>query len=227
MDWKNHHRVLIITGHFGSGKTELSINLGLLLRSLGEKVALIDLDIINTYFRLREQEEILEKNDIKVYSTGIQAKSLDIPALDPAIEAVIADENRRVIIDVGGNPSGARALARYRDLLRETGYENIFVINANRPETKNSDEVIDFINRTQDVSGTKITALFNTSHFLKDTTAEDVLQGLTLAEEISERTGLPLLGTVCLRSLVDEIAEKRKDLYLLPIDLHFRDQWMV
>lgn len=227
MDWTKHHRVLIVTGHFGSGKTEFCINLGSHLRESGEEVALIDLDIINTYFRLREHQDLLRQRGIETYSTGAKVDSLDLPALDPAIEAVLLDKKRRVIVDVGGNPSGARALGRYHEILDESGYEHFFVINANRPETKNADDVIEFMQRTQDISRTKITALFNTSHFLKDTTAEDVLAGLALAEEVSDKTGLPLLGTVCLRDLVDEVAEAREDLYILPIDLYFRDQWMI
>lgn len=227
MDWKKHPRVLVITGHFGSGKTELSINLAKELHRSGEKVALIDLDIINTYFRLRDFGDELEKEGIRVYSTGVKATTLDIPALDPAIEAVILGKDRRVIIDVGGNPSGARALARYKDVLAQVGYEGIFVVNGNRPETQDADQVIDFMKKTQNVSGSKISALFNTTHFLKNTREEDVLKGLALAEEVSRKTGLPLLGSACLRSLVGVVGEKRKDLYLLPLDLYFRDQWML
>ncbi|MCD1147407.1 ATP-binding protein [Peptoniphilus sp. KCTC 25270] len=227
MDWKKHHRVLIVTGHFGSGKTEFSINLGLHLRELGENVSLVDLDIINTYFRLREEEDFLEKKGIHTYYSAIKATSLDLPALDPAIDAILYDKDRRVILDVGGNPSGARALARYQPSLEETGYEQLFVINANRPETKTAQEVIDFMEMTQATSGTQITGLFNTTHFLKDTTAEDVINGLALAEEVSDITGLPLLGTVCLKSLEEEVRAAREDLYILPIDLYFRDSWML
>ena len=41
------HRLLIITGHYGTGKTEFSVNLALDLAEAGEKVRLADLDIVN------------------------------------------------------------------------------------------------------------------------------------------------------------------------------------
>lgn len=227
MDWKKHHRILIITGHFGSGKTEMSINLALERQAAGEEVTIVDLDIINTYFRIRDKDDELNAKGIRTLSTGVKARAVDIPALDPAIEAVLSNGKGRVIVDVGGNPSGARALARYRPTLEETGYEQLFVINANRPETKTPEQVIKFMEDTQATSGTQITGLFNTAHFLKNTTADDVIDGLKLAEEVSDQTGLPLLGTVCRRDLVDEVSARTDDLYILPIDLYFRDQWML
>lgn len=227
MDWKKHHRILIITGHFGSGKTEMSINLALKLREDNEEVAVVDLDIINTYFRIRDKDDLMNEKGIRTLSTGVKARAVDIPALDPAIDGVLLDESTRVIVDVGGNPSGARALARYRPTLEETGYEQIFVINSNRPETKTPEQVIKFMEDTQATSGTQITGLFNTAHFLKHTTADDVIGGLKLAEAVSDQTGLPLLGTVCRSDLVDEVKARTNDLYILPIDLYFRDQWML
>ena len=227
MDWKKHHRILIITGHFGSGKTEMSINLALERRAAGEEVTVVDLDIINTYFRIRDKDEALNKAGVKTLSTGVKARAVDIPALDPAIDAALLYDKGRVIVDVGGNPSGARALARYRPTLEETGYEQLFVINSNRPETKTPEQVIKFMEDTQATSGTQVTGLFNTAHFLKDTTADDVIEGLKLAEAVSDQTGLPLLGTVCKRDLVDEVKARTNDLYILPIDLYFRDQWML
>ncbi|MDO5301547.1 MAG: ATP-binding protein [Tissierellia bacterium] len=226
MDWKKHHRILIITGHFGSGKTELSINLALHLRGLGESVRVVDLDIINTYFRLRDKEELLEGQGIDTIYTAIKAKSLDIPALDPAIEGAFLSGDR-IIVDVGGNPSGARALGRFYPVLEETGYEQIFVINANRPETQSVEDVVEFMTMTQATSQTQITSLFNTTHMLKATTAEDVLMGIRKAQEVSDATGLPLLGTVCLSHLVEEVQAAYPELYILPIDLYFRDPWML
>lgn len=227
MDWKKHHRILIITGHFGSGKTEMSINLALDRRAAGEEVTVVDLDIINTYFRIRDKDDALNAKGIKTLSTGVKARAVDIPALDPAIDAALLFDKGRIILDVGGNPSGARALARYRPTLEETGYEQLFVINSNRPETKTPEQVIKFMEDTQATSGTQVTGLFNTTHFLKDTTADDVIGGLKLAEAVSDQTGLPLLGTACKRELVDEVKARTNDLYILPIDLYFRDQWML
>ena len=104
MDWKKHHRILIITGHFGSGKTEMSINLALDRRAAGEEVTVVDLDIINTYFRIRDKDDALNAKGIKTLSTGVKARAVDIPALAPAIDAALLFDKGRIILDVGVIP---------------------------------------------------------------------------------------------------------------------------
>ena len=55
------HRIHIICGHYGCGKTNLALNLALTLRRKGEKVTVADLDIVNPYFRTADYKEVLEK----------------------------------------------------------------------------------------------------------------------------------------------------------------------
>lgn len=227
MNWKFNHNIIVVTGHFGSGKTELSINLAMNFKKEGKEVVLVDLDIINTYFRLREQEDMLKEHGIDVKSTGAKVSALDLPALDPSIEALIRSKDKTVIIDVGGNPSGARALGRYRYALDEVGYDQIFVVNANRPESSSVKEVIDFIERTQAQSQTFVTGLVNTSHLLKATTVEDVLKGQKLVEEVSRENGIPVLGAVIKEDLVNDLKKLNPSLNILPLGLYFRSNWMV
>ncbi|MDO5026552.1 MAG: ATP-binding protein [Tissierellia bacterium] len=228
MKFDNNERITIITGHFGSGKTEFSINYAKYLsKQIDKKIALIDLDIINTYFRAREHEDSLKKENIQVLSTAFKVTTLDIPALDPAIEGAIIDKSKRVIIDVGGNPSGARALGRYNHVLDMVGYEQVFVVNANRPETATADQVIDFIERTQNQSQTKISWLVNTTHMLKNTSVEDILKGEKLLREVSQKTGIPIWCTAVLESLVDEVKKADPSINVFPISLYFRDDWML
>ena len=60
------HRLTIVTGHYGTGKTEFSVNLALALAGEGARTALADLDIVNPYFRSREQRELLEAAGVRV-----------------------------------------------------------------------------------------------------------------------------------------------------------------
>lgn len=228
MNHENNKRITIITGHFGSGKTEFSINYGKYLsKEETRRVCLIDLDIINTYFRLRDQQDHFEKDGIQVISTAFKVTTLDIPALDPAIEGAIVDKSKRVIIDVGGNPSGARALGRYNHVLDMVGYEQVFVVNANRPETQTPEQVIEFIERTQNQSQTKISLLVNSTHMLKNTSVDDILKGEKLLREVSEKTGIPIWCTVVLENLVDEVKKLDSTINIFPIKLYFRDDWML
>lgn len=228
MKFNDKERITIITGHFGSGKTEFAINYAKYLKGkVDKKIALIDLDIINTYFRLREQEESLKQEDIQVISTTFKVATLDIPALDPAIEGAMIDKSKRVIIDVGGNPSGARALGRYNHVLDMVGYDQVFVVNANRPETETVDQVIDFIEKTQNQSQTKISWLVNTTHMLKHTSVDDILKGEKLLREVSQKTGIPIWCTVVLDTLAEEVKKLDPSINVFPIKLHFRDDWML
>ena len=61
----------IVTGHYGSGKTEFAINLSMKLKNEGKKVSVCDLDIVNPYFRTNDAKEFLEKVRKKGYHTYV------------------------------------------------------------------------------------------------------------------------------------------------------------
>lgn len=231
--YPNDKRIRIISGHFGSGKTEFSINYAMELKKHFPKVAAVDLDIINMYFRLREQDDFFTKEGIEHFSSSIPiANAIDLPALDANILKPLADESYQVVVDLGGNPKGSLPLGRYREILAARDYDNFFVINRYRPETSTVDDVIRFIQEIEAHSNTKVTGLINTTNMLKQTTADDVLFGMELVEEVSEKTGLPIvyiaaLENVCeeLKSsskLTDEMKEK-----LFSLNLYFRKGWML
>lgn len=221
-------RIKIITGHFGSGKTEFSINYSLYLKKFFENVAIVDLDIINMYFRIREKMDFLESQQLEVFSSKIpKSNTLDIPAVDPAILKPLENDSYMAVLDVGGNPKGSLSLGRYRDLLAEKGYDHYFVINRNRPETQTVEQIKDFINQVQSHSQTKITGLINTTHMLKDTRVEDILYGDELVREVSSHLQLPVIYTVCISSIAHEVREKGVAGEVFPIELYFRDEWML
>lgn len=229
MTIKNEHNIKIICGHYGSGKTEFSINLALKLKEKYEKVAVVDLDVLNMYFRIREQEDFLVSKKIEVYSSLLGSKStLDIPAVDPSILKPLQDESFKTVVDIGGNPAGLKALARYKNILDTKGYDQYLVINRNRPETSNFEDVASFIENMEATSQTKITGLINTTHMLKDTSVEDVLYGQELLEEVSKKLNIPIKYIACKRDIAKKLKEKHNIKYeIFPMDLYFRNRWMV
>ncbi|MDO4595161.1 MAG: ATP-binding protein [Tissierellia bacterium] len=224
-------RINVVYGHFGSGKTEFSINYALHLKKFHKKVALIDLDIINLYFRIREKTQLLEKNGIEVYASGLKNnQTLDLPALDPSILKPLQDPNYIVIVDAGGDPKGSLVLRRYRQYFKDSN--NIFVVNANRTETDNYQKVLSYIREIESYSSLKATSIINTTHMLKDTKEEDVLKGYKLCKEIEEKTNLVFKYNVAKKDICDNLKEDDKvvsDLKekLFPIKLYFRDDWML
>lgn len=218
-------RIRIMAGHFGSGKTEFAVNYAVKLRTLGTMVGLADLDIINPYFRSRERDLLFREKGIKLVGSSQGSAPVDMPALSPEINAFIEDHAWQAVIDVGGDPTGARVLGRYSSALAAEEYDFFLVLNAYRPETRNAGQVEEMIEGIQGLSRLKITGLVNTTHLLKDTVVEDVARGYDLAREVSARTGLPVrynaaVGSVAARLPADWEGE------IFPLELYMRDGWM-
>ena len=126
------HRLTIVTGHYGTGKTEFSVNLALALAKEGRPVALADLDIVNPYFRSRERRSLLEEAGVRLVATSQALADADVPALPAELHAVLEDRSVRGVLDVGGDPTGARVLARYRPRILGEDYQLLYVVNGNR-----------------------------------------------------------------------------------------------
>ncbi|MDO4794278.1 MAG: ATP-binding protein, partial [Filifactor alocis] len=198
-------RIRIVTGHYGSGKTEFSLNLAKKLKQTHEKVSIVDLDVINLYFRSREKEEELNRMGIKLYASSIRANAVDIPAVAADVVAPIQDDECQLIMDIGGNAAGARTIGRYREMLLEKGCEHYFVLNCNRPETDTVEKAVIFMEEIAFKSGIAITGLVNTSHMLKATSTGDVLRGDALCRQVSDKTGVPIVYTVALEEIAAEL----------------------
>ncbi len=219
-------RVRIVSGHYGSGKTEFTINYGIKLASLDKKVVIVDLDVVNPYFRSREKEKLLEENNVKVIGSSIKATSLDIPSISSEISSFLKNETYEIIIDLGGNPEGARALGRYYEDLKEIDYDFFFVLNANRPETQTVECVIDFIERIQDVARAKITGIVNNTHLLKSTSLDDIMKGYYLSRKVSKLTRIPIIYNSGLEPVLKSIQDKLEG-ELFSMRIYMREEWMV
>lgn len=224
------NRVKIVIGHYGSGKTEFSINYAVNLAKMDKKVNLIDLDIVNLYFRSREKAFKLENLGINVIGSSIKASALDLPAVSPAVTTAFSDKTAEAILDIGGDPAGARTLGRYKDYLIDGNYDMFFVLNRYRTETDKVDKAIHYIREIESVSRAKVTGIVSNSHFLKSTTIEDILGGVQLSLEVSKKTGIPLKYITVLKELEEDLKSKLpEELHniIFPIELFMREEWMV
>ncbi len=219
-------RLVIVTGHYGTGKTEFSVNYAVKCIEKYEKVCIADLDIVNPYFRTRERKKILEKLGIKVLSSSIENTNLDIPAISPEITGIIQNEKIKSIIDVGGDPAGATSLARFSKDIHKVDYDMFYVINANRPETQSADKTIAYLKNIELTSKLKVTGLVNNTHLLKKTTVEDVERGHKLTKEVSRLTGLPIKYESVIESVAENISNLDIKNKIFPIKLFMREDWM-
>ncbi|SHH96827.1 ParA family protein [Sporanaerobacter acetigenes] len=220
------NRIRIIIGHYGSGKTEFSINYAVKLAKEGKKVALVDLDVVNLYFRSREKEEILNELGIKVISSSIKASAVDIPAISAEAYGPLEDSTFDTILDVGGDPAGARVLGRYHELLKDGEYEMYYVLNANRPETSTVEKAVGYLNGIEGIARAKVTGIINNTHMLKSTTVEDVMKGQKLASELSQKLDIPIKYIVALEDVAKKLPEDLEG-EIFPIKLYMREDWML
>lgn len=218
-------RILVLVGNYGSGKTEISLNLALKLARRGEKVTLVDLDIVNPYFRSSERTELLEKEGVKVYAPSFAMSTVDVPSLPADIQAVFADKSRRVIFDVGGDDTGAAALGQYKPYFDQDDVEVLFVVNAFRPLSGDADSVCDLMLRVAGRSRLTPTAVINNANVAWETEESDLVRGEDLLREVSARMNLPI-GYLCakqdiLDKLPDHLSGER-----IAIDILMRPEWM-
>ncbi|MBC2575079.1 ATP-binding protein [Peptostreptococcus canis] len=223
----NNKRIRIITGHYGSGKSEFSVNYALKLRKeLEGKLSLSDLDVVNVYFRSRGLKKYLEENGIHLIASSVDAPTLDIPALSAEIHTPLLNKDHNNIIDLGGDKVGATVIARYKNMIDDDDYDMFFVVNANREKTQTAEEVMKYIDDIEMASNLKVTGLINNTHMLKATTIEDLKKGQKVCREVSKERNIPIKFVSCLESLVDQIPSDFEG-EVVPIKLLLRDEWMM
>lgn len=213
-------RVTVICGHYGTGKTNLSINLALDCARHGEKVTLIDMDVVNPYFRSTDYSDILTKEGVKVIGPNFANTNLDTPSLSGAIGVAIEDDEK-VIIDVGGDDAGATALGVYARGLNETEPDVFYVINMYRSMTTKSDEAVQIMREIETAARIRVTGIINNSHLKDRTTAETVEASYRFADEVSEKTGLPLILTTYPKGV--GLLNKIENMY--PVDVCVKAPW--
>ena len=215
------HRLTIVTGHYGTGKTEFSVNLALALAKEGRPVALADLDIVNPYFRSRERRSLLEEAGVRLVATSQALADADVPALPAELHAVLEDRSVRGVLDVGGDPTGARVLARYRPRILGEDYQLLYVVNGNRPEVRTAESSARYLREIEAVAGLVCTGLVNNTHLCGETPPEEVRQGAALAEEVSRLTGVPVVCHVAEARFRDQL----ENLTLFPIEIRMKKPW--
>ncbi len=219
-------RLVIVIGHYGSGKTEFSVNYAVKMKEIFENVNIADLDIVNPYFRSREKRDFFEKIGIKVFDSSIKNTAVDIPALPAQLMGVILNPNEKSVLDVGGDPVGARVLARYSEQIKNVEYDMFFVINGNRPETNTAEGALKYLRMIEATSRLKVTGLINNTHMLKDTTAEDVEFGHELTKKVSWETDIPIRYEAVIKETAEKIKNEEILEKLFPINLYMREEWM-
>ena len=129
-------KVKVLIGNYGSGKSELALNFAIQAAARGERTELIDLDMVNTYFRLTERGKLVEQKEIRLVSPNYACSGIETLSLPAEVASAFVLDWDTVVFDVGGDDVGATALGRYKsdfDDMTDDQLEVLNVVNIRRP----------------------------------------------------------------------------------------------
>ena len=220
-------RIRIITGHYGSGKTEFAVNYVKKLReSVDGRVAIADLDIVNVYFRSREKKEELEEKGIQVIASNLDTAVADVPAVSGAMTMPVINKEYQYVVDLGGNDVGTLVLGRIKPLLDHAEADFFMVVNAYRPNTSTPEGIIEQMENLEYAAGLKVTGFINNTNLVRETTAECLLHGDEVLKEVTKRTGVPVKYVSYVTDVMTEEIPEGLSGELFPMEFNMRKTWM-
>ena len=224
-------RKIAVVGHYGSGKTEFCVSLAMRLAERGygpyERLALADLDIINPYFRSREQEALMEAKGIAVYGSAYgHDVTAEIPELAANIRAPLQDKRCRTLIDLGGNDAGAKVLRQFESQLPQSDTLVLCVVNANRPETRDLEGALAHLEAIERNLNRRVDGIISNTHLLRETDADCIGKGHRLCQALCDATGRFIWCDCYPEGIVDAAALADQYEYLLPMGLYMRPSWI-
>ena len=214
-------RLTLMAGHYGSGKTNIAVNLAMMLKKEGEDVVIADLDIVNPYYRTKDSEEELRAAGIPLISSEYANSNVDVPALPQELYSIVDVKSRHAIVDIGGDDRGALALGRYTPyILEENNFDMLLVINKYRPLTPDTESTLEVMREIEVAGGLPFTGIVNNSNLGRETTPGDVIASDAYAQEIAAATGLPIRMTTVKAEIAGEVAAVLPDV----VPLHLQDK---
>ena len=199
------------------------MNLALAMAAEGQRVMVADLDIVNPYFRSRERRDTLAQAGVQLISASQACADADVPSLPAELLTIFENRDLRGILDIGGDPVGARVLARFRPKILAEDYQLIYVLNAHRPEVREAENAIAYLRGIEAATGLPCTGIVNNTHLCGETTAADIRKGAVLAAEVSHQTGIPVLCHVAVERLANQLSDLPETVF--PITIQMKKPW--
>ncbi len=187
----------VMLGSFGGGKSELSLNMAVRAAARG-KCTLIDLDVVNPYFRSSERGDVLNAAGVELISPPYALKKIEILSVSPRVYAAFTRGDGTVIFDVGGDHIGAVAMGQYKpnfDAIPPEQLHVLFVVNPLRPLSADLPSALSMLQKIQFVSRLQVNGIVNNGNLAGLTEVGHLHMGYELVRELSEATGIPVWGT--------------------------------
>ncbi|WP_035219441.1 hypothetical protein [Desulfatibacillum aliphaticivorans] len=222
---ENSQDLLIITGSYGSGKTEYAVNLAVEKNQGGAPTTLVDLDVVNPYFRSRDVRDQFSSLGIEVVAPEGAYTHADLPMLSPRVKGAVKRTDRAVILDVGGDPMGARVLGRFSQDIMARAYSMTLIVNTRRPETEDLEKVLNMAAMIQRASGLQITELVANSHLMEFTDTEVVVEGIDVTREAARTLNAKFTRVCVLEDHLDNVDASALDAELVVLKKFMKKPW--
>lgn len=213
----------IFVGEAGSGKSEIAINFAKYLALLNEKpVHFFDMDMTKPLFRSRDVKEEVEGMGIIFHH---QEQFFDAPTVVGGVNLLLKDDSCYVVMDVGGNDIGARAIGGFAPKVNGDNTSVYYVLNPYRPWSGNLEHIdgtLSSILKISHIKLDKVHMISNPNNGML-TTVEEILEGNS---KMVEMIG-PLMDiefTCVSETLYDQVKD-RTDIPLMPIHLYLTYPW--
>lgn len=218
--------IVIIVGNYGSGKTEISINLAANRKQAGVDVRIADLDLVNPYFRTREAKDALAGLGVELVLPEDKYLHADLPILSPMVAGMIRGPSELTLLDVGGNDVGATVLASLEDLFRDQPARMLQVVNPMRPDTDTVEGCLKVRNEIEAAARQSISGFIGNANLIEETSCDEIYNGYEFVLELSQKAGLPLELITVARELMKDVDPARFSCPILPIDRQLVPPWM-
>jgi hypothetical protein len=217
--------IVVIVGNYGSGKTEVSINLAVNQRRSGLEVKIADLDLVNPYFRTREARKALSELGIEVVVPDEKYLQADLPILSPAVAGLIRRPSQLTIIDAGGNDVGATVLAALADSMGKKHVQMLQVVNPFRPFTDTIEGCLKMRDEIESASKMTINGIIGNANLIDDTSLDDIYNGYDFVKNLSDESRLALNFITAPVELLPELDVSRFSCPVLPIERQLVPPW--
>lgn len=214
----------MFTGHFGSGKSEIVINLARKFNAEGKKVVIVDIDIVNPFFCIRDYKDVLAAEGITVISANPDLSNAELMVVPASVSSVFFMQDTYILMDIGGDDSGAVVLGQYNQLFSEKPYDMFFVVNTNRPLTSDVDGVREYMKGIERGSRLKVTKLISNTNLSYETDVAQIVSGYGIVRTLSEELDLPIAYTAVRRDLLEGTKDKING-EILPVDIYMKPPW--
>lgn len=225
-------KFIVLIGNYGSGKTEIAINLAVQSASAGKNTLVIDLDKVNDYFRMSDRVDVLRENKVNLVSPTFAGQGVTPSNMSAAVASAFAGDWDLCVFDVGGDSAGAMSLGRYHQdfaALDPAQLEVYDIVNVFRPMSESPEKILKLKEEMESFARLKVTGFVNNSNLLNFASADDIRQGYDVLKETSDISGIPVMHTTGRKCFLDEfLADGRDARYIgepIPLETYMHRSW--